>query len=48
MNRIEIRATDHPNMSIFRVTFEQFFTEREEAGIGQAIVFQNDRSSRFG
>jgi hypothetical protein len=31
-------------MSIFRVTFEQFFTEPEEAGIGQAIVFENDRA----
>ena len=47
MNRIEIRATDHPNMSIFRVTFEQVFAKREERRIGQAIVLEDNDARRL-
>ena len=44
MDRIEISPANHPNKSIFGVTFEQLFAERKERRLGQTIIFQNDRA----
>ena len=45
--RIEIGSADRGDMSIFGVTFEQFFTKREKAWIGQTIILQDDRAFRL-
>src|SRR5260370_19790017 len=40
---IEIRAADHRDLSIFRVTVQQFLAERKEAWMGKTVVLEDNR-----